>query len=92
VYLITGAAGFIGRSIAAELLRRGETIREIDNLSTGKLENLTSLDAMEFLETDLNDVDAVTKACEGVEVIFHEAALPSVPRSVKDPWVSNDAN
>ena len=47
---------------------------------------------MEFLEADLNDVDAVTKACEGVEVIFHEAPLPSVPRSVKDPWASNDAN
>jgi UDP-glucose 4-epimerase len=56
------------------------------------LENLTSLEPLEFIEADLNDADAVAKACEGVEVIFHEAALPSVPRSVEDPWTSNEAN
>ena len=92
MFLVTGVAGFIGRSIAAELLRRGERVRGIDNLCTGKLENLTSLNDLEFLEADLNDADAVAKVCIGVDVIFHEAALPSVPRSVKDPWSSNEAN
>jgi UDP-glucose 4-epimerase len=92
MYLVTGAAGFIGRSIAAELLRRGERVRGIDNLSTGNRENIASLEAMEFIEADLNDASAVARACEGVDVIFHEAALPSVPRSVKDPWTSNEAN
>jgi len=92
MYLVTGAAGFIGRSIAAELLRRGEQVRGIDNLSTGKKENITDLGAMEFIEADLNDADSVAAACRGVDVIFHEAALPSVPRSVKDPWMSNEAN
>jgi len=92
MFLVTGVAGFIGRSIAAELLQRGERVRGIDNLCTGKLENLTSLNDLEFLEADLNDADAVAKVCTGVDVIFHEAALPSVPRSVKDPWSSNEAN
>lgn len=92
MYLVTGAAGFIGRSIAAELLRRGEQVRGIDNLCTGKKENITDLGAMEFIEADLNDADSVAAACRGVDVIFHEAALPSVPRSVKDPWTSNEAN
>ena len=92
MYLVTGAAGFIGRSIAAELLRQGEQVRGIDNLSTGKKENIADLGAMEFIEADLNDADSVAVACKGVDVIFHEAALPSVPRSVKDPWTSNEAN
>src|SRR5215813_8047723 len=92
MFLVTGVAGFIGRSIAAELLQRGERVRGIDNLCTGKLENLTSLNDLEFLEADLNDADAVAKVCTGVDIIFHEAALPSVPRSVKDPWSSNEAN
>lgn len=92
MYLVTGAAGFIGSSIAAELLRRGHKVRGIDNLSTGKRENLAALGAMEFIEAGLNDAAAVAKACEGVEIVFHEAAIPSVPRSVKDPWASNEAN
>jgi UDP-glucose 4-epimerase len=88
-YLISGAAGFIGRSIAAELLRRGERVRGIDNLSTGKRENLRGLEAMDFIEADINDAAAVTKACRGVDCIFHEAAIPSVPRSIEDPVGSN---
>ena len=88
-YLVTGAAGFIGRSIAAELLRRGESVRGIDNLITGKRANLAGLEAMEFLEGDLAESSACAKACEGVEVIFHEAALASVPRSVADPVATN---
>ena len=90
-YLVTGAAGFIGRSIAAELLRQGKRVRGIDNLSTGKRENLRGLEAMDFIEADINDSAAVSKACREVECIFHEAAIPSVPRSVEDPVGANHA-
>ena len=87
-YLVTGAAGFIGRSIAAALLARGETVRGVDNLSTGKRENLIGLEAM-FLGGDLANPAVCIEACAGVEVVFHEAALPSVPRSVADPVATN---
>jgi UDP-glucose 4-epimerase len=90
-YLVTGAAGFIGRSIAAALLARGETVRGIDNFSAGKRENLIGLEAMDFLKGDLADPAACATACEGVEIIFHEAALASVPRSVADPVATNVA-
>lgn len=90
-YLVTGAAGFIGRSIAAALLKRGESVRGIDNFSTGKRENLIGLEGMEFLGGDLADPAVCADACEGVEIIFHEAALPSVPRSVADPLSTNIA-
>src|ERR1019366_8407926 len=89
IYLVTGAAGFIGRSIAAALLARGETVRGVDSLITGKRENLIGIEAMEFLEGDLADPKVCAKACEGVEVVFHEAALASVPRSVEDPVSTN---
>jgi UDP-glucose 4-epimerase len=88
-YLVTGAAGFIGRSIAAALLARGESVRGIDSFITGKRENLAGLEAMEFVEGDLADAAACARACEGVEVVFHEAALASVPRSVADPVSTN---
>ena len=88
-YLVTGAAGFIGRSIAAALLARGETVRGVDNFSTGKRENLVGLEAMEFLGGDLADPAACAEACAGVEIVFHEAALASVPRSVMDPVATN---
>jgi UDP-glucose 4-epimerase len=84
-YLVTGVAGFIGRSIAAALIARGDSVRGIDNLSTGKRANLVGIEDVEFIEGDLTDPVACTRACEGVEVVFHEAALPSVPRSVTDP-------
>lgn len=90
-YLVTGAAGFIGRSIAAELLARGKRVRGIDNFVTGKRDNLLGLEAMDFIEADINDAEAVAKACHGVECIFHEAAIPSVPRSIEDPVASNYA-
>lgn len=90
-YLVTGAAGFIGRSIAAALLGRGDSVRGVDNFATGKRENLLGLDAMEFIEGDLADLDVCRAVCAGVDVIFHEAALPSVPRSVLDPIGSNVA-
>jgi UDP-N-acetylglucosamine/UDP-N-acetyl-alpha-D-glucosaminouronate 4-epimerase len=90
-FLVTGAAGFIGRSIAAALLERGEAVRGIDNFITGKRANLAGLEAMEFLEGDLADPAACAKACAGVEIVFHEAALASVPRSVADPVATNVA-
>ena len=89
-FLITGAAGFIGRSIAAELLARGDQVRGIDNFITGKPSNLVGLEAMEFIEGDLRDPAACARACDGVDTIFHEAALASVPRSVADPVGTNE--
>ena len=88
-YLVTGAAGFIGRSIAAALLARGESVRGIDSFITGKRENLKGLEAMEFLDGNLADPVACKHACAGVEIVFHEAALASVPRSVADPVGTN---
>jgi nucleoside-diphosphate-sugar epimerase len=90
-YLVTGAAGFIGRSIAAALLVRGETVLGVDNFITGKRSNLVGLEAMEFIEGDLADPAVCERACAGVEVVFHEAALASVPRSVADPVSTNVA-
>lgn len=84
-YLVTGVAGFIGRSIAAALLARGDSVRGIDSFVTGKRENLAGLEAIEFLEADLADPVACARACAGVDTVFHEAALASVPRSVQDP-------
>jgi len=93
LYLITGIAGFIGSSIAHELLRRGESVRGLDNFSTGKPENLADLRArIDFREADLLDLSSVADACRGVDYILHEAAIPSVPRSIKDPIESNRAN
>ena len=88
-YLVTGAAGFIGRSIAAAMLARGENVRGIDSFITGKRSNLTGLESMEFVEGDLADPAVCAQACAGVEVVFHEAALASVPRSVADPVGTN---
>jgi UDP-glucose 4-epimerase len=88
-YVVTGAAGFIGRSISAALLARGESVRGVDNFITGKRANLAGLDAMEFIEGDLADPAFCAKACAGAEVVFHEAALASVPRSVADPVTTN---
>ncbi len=90
-YLVTGAAGFIGRSIAAALLARGESVRGVDNFATGKRHNLIGLEAMELLEGDLSNPAIAERACSGVEIIFHQAALPSVPRSVADPLSTNVA-
>ncbi|MEO6050455.1 MAG: SDR family NAD(P)-dependent oxidoreductase, partial [Pyrinomonadaceae bacterium] len=84
--LITGGAGFIGSNLADELIRQGAKVTIIDNLLTGFRENLEEIEGdFEFIEGDINDDTALTKAIDGVEVIFHEAALPSVPRSVENP-------
>ena len=94
VYLITGIAGFIGSSLAHALLERGETVRGIDNFSTGRRENLADIAGrVDVRELDLSQPsDALHDACRGVDYILHQAALPSVPRSVKDPESSNRAN
>lgn len=93
-YLITGAAGFIGSSIAEALLERGATVRGLDNLSTGKIENVQPLIArgLGFIEGDIRNPADCARACEGVGFIFHEAALPSVPKSVIDPVKSHQSN
>jgi nucleoside-diphosphate-sugar epimerase len=92
-YLVTGIAGFIGSSIARALLAQGEQVCGIDNLSTGKRENIAEiLDRIDFREADLLDIEAMRKACAGVDCVFHQAAIPSVPKSVRDPLGSNQAN
>ncbi|MGZ4834893.1 MAG: SDR family oxidoreductase [Terriglobales bacterium] len=93
LYLITGIAGFIGSSLAHALLDRGERVRGIDNLSTGNAANVADIGSrIEFIEADLNDSTAVAQACRDVDYVLHQAAIPSVPRSVKDPLESNRAN
>src|SRR5437879_5802375 len=92
-YLVTGAAGFIGSSLVRALLERGDEVRGIDNFSTGRRENLTEmLSRIDFREADILDLDAMHKACAGVDYVLHEAAIPSVPKSVLDPLGSNRAN
>ena len=92
-YLITGAAGFIGSHLAQALVERGEEVRGFDNFSTGRRENLAAiLPKMELLAGDLRDFTAVERACKGVDYVLHQGALPSVPRSVKDPRTSHESN
>ena len=93
LYLIAGVAGFIGSNIAHELLRRGEHVRGFDNFETGKRDNLAELEGkIEFRELDLLDMRGVANACRGVDYVLHQAAIPSVPRSVEDPVSSHNAN
>ena len=90
--LITGGAGFIGSNLADALIAQGGKVRIIDNLVTGYHENLDEISGdFEFIEGDLNDETALRRALEGVEVVFHEAALPSVPRSVANPKETHEA-
>jgi len=91
-YLVTGGAGFIGSHLAEELLRRGHRVRVADNLMTGKRTNLASIKAAEFLEGDLADLPFAAQAVAGMDYVLHQAAIPSVPRSVEDPVTSNRAN
>lgn len=93
LYLVTGGAGFIGSHLAEALVKRGGRVRVLDNLMTGKRENLAHLaNKIEFIEGDIRDYEMTRRAAEGVEIIFHEAAIPSVPRSVEEPQLNHDAN
>jgi UDP-N-acetylglucosamine/UDP-N-acetyl-alpha-D-glucosaminouronate 4-epimerase len=91
-YLVTGGAGFIGSHLTEELVRRGHRVRVADSLITGKRSNLGHISGVEFLEGDLASLDFARQAVDGVEYVLHQAAIPSVPRSVTDPITSNRAN
>jgi nucleoside-diphosphate-sugar epimerase len=91
-YLVTGGAGFIGSHLSEELTRRGHTVRVADSLITGKRSNLDHVKGVEFLEGDLADPAFAQRAAAGMDYVLHQAAIPSVPRSVKDPITSNRAN
>lgn len=91
--LVTGGAGFIGSHLCDALLRDGTSVRVLDDLSNGKRENLAhASDRIEFIEGDIRDVATCRRACDGVSVVFHQAALGSVPRSMKDPSTSIAVN
>jgi nucleoside-diphosphate-sugar epimerase len=93
IYLVTGGAGFIGSHIVEALVKRGERVRVLDNLITGKRSNLAHLaDKIEFIEGDIRNFEITRQAVDGVGIVFHEAAIPSVPRSVIDPQLNHDAN
>jgi nucleoside-diphosphate-sugar epimerase len=92
-YLITGIAGFIGSSLAHALVEQGHTVQGVDNLSTGNLDNLADIrEHVSFQQIDIQDVQGMKEACQGVDVILHQAALASVPRSVKNPVASHESN
>ena len=91
-YLVTGGAGFIGSHLTEELRRRGEQVRVADSLITGKRANLAHVHGVEFVEGDLADLAVAKRAVQGVDYVLHQAAIPSVPRSVEDPITSNRAN
>jgi len=105
IYLVTGGAGFIGSNIVEELLRQGKKVRILDNFSTGKRSNITAVieklekelkdynkDNLEVVEGDIRSYHIVRKTVEGCSYILHQAALPSVPRSINDPISSNETN
>ena len=91
-YLITGGAGFIGSHLAEELVRRGNRVRVVDSLVTGKRRNVEHIPEVEFVEGDLAEFAVAEGAVEGMDYVLHQAAIPSVPRSVKDPITTNRAN
>jgi nucleoside-diphosphate-sugar epimerase len=90
--LVTGGAGFIGSHLAEELLRRGHRVRIADNFVTGKRHNLSHLHGAEIVDGDLADRTVAERAAHGMDFVLHQAAIPSVPRSVEDPWTSNRSN
>ncbi|HEX7485292.1 MAG TPA: SDR family oxidoreductase [Vicinamibacterales bacterium] len=92
LYLVTGGAGFIGSHLCEELARRGERVRVVDSLITGKRANLAHVPDVDFLEGDLAEIDVAHRAVAGVDYVLHQAAIPSVPRSVSDPITSNRSN
>jgi nucleoside-diphosphate-sugar epimerase len=93
MYLITGGAGFIGSHLTAFLVAAGEQVRVLDNFATGKRENLAAISGkFELLEADIRDLEAIRGAFQGVEYVLHQAAIPSVPRSLADPLTTHAAN
>jgi UDP-glucose 4-epimerase len=92
LYLVTGGAGFIGSHLCEELTRRGERVRVVDSLITGKRANLAHVPGVDLIEGDLADIAVAHRAAAGVDYVLHQAAIPSVPRSVSDPITSNRAN
>lgn len=95
--LVTGGAGFIGSNLCEHLLKEGHTVRCLDNFSTGKIENLLPLleaypDRFKLVVGDIRNLEDCRKAVEGMEYVLHEAALGSVPRSIKDPVTTNEVN
>ena len=99
-WLITGVAGFIGSNLLETLLSLGQTVRGLDNFSTGHQSNLDDVQEkvgenwnnFTFYETDIRDLEDCSKICEGVDIVLHQAALGSVPRSIADPALTNDSN
>jgi nucleoside-diphosphate-sugar epimerase len=91
-YLVTGGAGFIGSHLTEELVRRGHRVRVVDSLITGKRRNVAHVPGVEFLEGDLAEPGVAERAVQSVDYVLHQAAIPSVPRSVKDPVTSHRAN
>jgi UDP-glucose 4-epimerase len=93
MYLITGIAGFIGSALARAVLAQGNQVRGVDNLSSGRPQNIAEIvKQIDFREADLLDLEAMKEACRGVDYVLHQAAIPSVPKSVLDPLGSNRAN
>src|SRR5687768_2459241 len=91
-YLVTGGAGFIGSHIVQALVEHGGTVRVLDNFVTGKADNLATVaDRIELISGDVSDIASVKRAVNGCEVVFHQAALASVPRSVEDPLATHAA-
>ena len=91
-YLVTGVAGFVGSNLARALLGRGHVVHGIDNFATGKRDNLVGLTSLRFHEGDINDTAVLSKVLRGVDFVLHQAAIPSVPRSVAEPMVCHQAN
>src|SRR5689334_8137390 len=92
-FLVTGGAGFIGSNLVEALVARGDSVRVLDNFSTGRMENLAALEGrIELLRGDLTDEKTVLRAVEGVEYVLHQGALASVPRSVENPLATDRAN
>ena len=92
IYLVTGGAGFIGSHVCEELVSRGEQVRVVDNLATGRRENLAHIEGVSLIVGDLADPEVADRAVTGVDYVVHLAAIPSVPRSIQDPLESNQAN